>query len=225
MRYTIPVDDEREEYGDDLLYGEIWTWKELENVEFWSIVLALLTNNFAFNMKYKNCQATLPVTLTKTVTVLTAGPRDLLLVSAKTTDPNQEQEYIFFYLIPSRNIVFSIATTAVSLEDSSFRGLHKSIYEHIKQKRWVTSSGLVLPPKVLATRMNAVMNSFNNDVRNMLDKEKAKDAQGTRRETSEQARGDSFAIVELATTGRSKTKRKNTLREGRKQLEAAPTSA
>ena len=121
--------------------------------------------------------------------------------------------------------MFSIATTVVSLEDSCFRGLHKSICEHIEQRHWITSTEQVLPPKVLATRMNAVINSFDNDVKNMKNKGKGIDAPSTRKEPSEQGRGDGSTLIEPTPTGRSKTKRKITPREGKKEPEGAPTGA
>jgi len=57
-----------------------------------------------------------------------------MVISCTTNYPNQKEEYVFSYVIPSKNRVFSIATTTKSLEDTNFKDVQKNIVDYIEKK-------------------------------------------------------------------------------------------
>ena len=162
-RFLIEGDENPEDYGDELILGEFWTLKEPEAVEYWIIVLTPSSVHLSFTTKYKNCQTTLPVTLHETVTECSTGGEGSILVSCKTIDPDQEEEYVFSYVVPSKNITFSISATVRSLDDTLYTGLQRNIEEHISMKRWVSKDGGALPHKTLMSRINYVLKGFETD--------------------------------------------------------------
>ena len=51
-RFLIDGDEDPEKYGDDLILGECWTWKKLEEVEYWSIMLTSCSDLLSFKTKF-----------------------------------------------------------------------------------------------------------------------------------------------------------------------------
>ena len=76
-RFVIEGDENLEDYGDELILDECWTWSEPENVECWSVVLTPASQHLSFTTKYKNCPVTLPVSLHETITEVSTGPENL----------------------------------------------------------------------------------------------------------------------------------------------------
>jgi len=79
--FLLEGDKDLEEYGDKLVVGECWTWKELENVEYWNIILALAFKHLCFNNKYQKILVTLLVSLHETMTTFSTSPNDKKVVS------------------------------------------------------------------------------------------------------------------------------------------------
>ena len=107
-RFLTDGDEDPEKYGDDLIFGECWTWKEPEEVECWSITLTPCSDLLSFKTKFWNCQDSLPVSLYETVTEFKNGPDNIFIVSCKTVDPDHRDEYVFSYIVPSKEIVYSV---------------------------------------------------------------------------------------------------------------------
>ena len=150
-------DEELDQFGNELILGECWIWKEPEHVEFWSIVLTPMSNHLSFTTKYTNCLATLPMSLHELVTKVDTGPADYLTISYKTNHPEQNEEYIFSYIVPTTRVTFSIATTCRSYQDTNLSAMAKDIAKHIDEKRWHSKDSGALPLKVLASRLDAVV--------------------------------------------------------------------
>ena len=93
FRYPIP-EGEEEEFGNENV-GECWTWKEPEQVEYWSIVFAPMIAFLSFTTKYKNCQETLPVSLHESVVEVSYTKSDLIIVSCKTNCNDGGEDYLF----------------------------------------------------------------------------------------------------------------------------------
>lgn len=47
-RFLMEGDKDPEEYGDELVFGECWTWKDPQDVEYWSIVLTPASEHVSF---------------------------------------------------------------------------------------------------------------------------------------------------------------------------------
>jgi len=73
---------------------------------------------------------------------------------------DQEEEYIFSYVVPSKDITFSIAVTTKSLKDTNFKEVHKNIVDHIDKGQWVDKEGGALKPQVLASKLREVLKGF-----------------------------------------------------------------
>jgi hypothetical protein len=224
-RFLIEGDESPDDFGDELVLGECWTWREPHNVEFWSIVLTPMTGHLSFVTKWKNCQTNLPVSLYETVTEVSEGPKGMLVVSCKTLHPDQEEEYVFSYVVPATVKIFSVSTTVKSLENSNFVALQNSLLTHIEENRWKSKDGGPLPPKTLLSRLNFILKGFDNDkVRNQI-KAKNMAPMSISKEYTDAGGSHGSLVVETANTGRSKTKKKSTLRESRGTPQNVPTPA
>jgi len=73
-RFLIKGDEDPEEYGDEFILGECWTWKEPERVECWSVVLSPASSHLSFITKWQNCGEMFSVSLYETITKVKTRP-------------------------------------------------------------------------------------------------------------------------------------------------------
>ena len=147
-------DEDLEKFGDDLILEECWTWKEPEEVDCWSITLTPCSDLLSFKTKFRNCQETLPISLYEIVTEFKNGLDNVFIVSCKTIDLDQKEEYVFLYIIPSKEIVYSVSMTCRSLENTNYKGVYSNLISHMDDKRWVSKDGGPLSHSVLWSRLN-----------------------------------------------------------------------
>jgi len=81
-------------------------------------------------------------------------------VSCTTNFFNQNEEYVFSYIMPMKNIVFSIATTYKSLKDTNYQKVQKNIVDYIEKKWWVNKDRGTLKSKTLASMLREVLKGF-----------------------------------------------------------------
>ena len=214
-KFLLVGDEDPEEYEDQLVLGECWTWKEPEHVEYWSIVLTPTSGHLSFTTKYKNTPITLSVSLHETIIEVSTGIYDETLVSCTTHFPDQEEPYVFTYVVPAEGFTFSIGAICRSLENTDFEELKKDICDHIDKKRWVGKDDGALKPKVLASRLREVLKGFDLlKIKNKARTSNLKPLSITKEYTGAGASNGSL-VVETSNTQRSKTKMKTTPKEGR----------
>ena len=165
--------------------------------------------------KYQNCSKSLPVSLHETITEVKTGLNNQLIVSCKTLYPDQEKEYNFSYVVPSKDTIFSVSMTCRSLENSNFKGIYKDLVKHVEDKRWVSKDGRVLGHKILWSRINTFLKGFDNEKSKI--KENAKNIRplSVQREYKETDLGDVNLVVETTETAKSRTKWKTTPQDSR----------
>lgn len=47
-RFEMKGTEDIEEYGDELVLGDCWTWRDPNDVEYWTIVLTLASEHLSF---------------------------------------------------------------------------------------------------------------------------------------------------------------------------------
>ena len=208
-RFTIPVED-AEEYGDEEIIGDCWTWKEPEQVEYWSIIKTPMKCEISFITKWKNSPTTFLVSLNEKVVEVSSGPSSTIIVSCITTDSNQLEPYSFSYIVDAKRAVFSIAMYYKSLDDTEYREVQKSLEIHIQEKRWQSDDGGQLPPKKLVFCLNALNNSFKHMTIKQQNKLKNMLPLSLTRDYGSQGASQGSLVLATPETRRSHTKHKTT---------------
>ena len=179
----------------------------------------------SFKIKFRNCQESLPVSLYETVTEFKNGPDNVFIVSCKTVNPDHRDEYVFSYIIPSKEIVYSVSMTCRSLENTDYKGVYSNLISHVDAKRWVSKDGGPLSHSVLWSRLNYLFKGFENEREKIKEHKKNMTPIVISREYAPVGGSHRFLVVETTETAKSRTRRKTTSLDAKIPPEKAPAKA
>ena len=150
------------------------------------------------------------------------GPDNVFIVSCKIVDPNHRDEYVFSYIVPSKEIFYLVSMTCRSLENTYYKGVYSNLISHVDAKRWVCKDGGPLSHSVLWSCLNYLFKGFENEREKIKEHKKNMTPIVISREYTPAGGSHGSLVVETTETAKSRTRRKTTSLEARKSPEKAP---
>ena len=142
-------------------------------------------------------------------------------MSCKTIDPDQKDEYVFLYIIPSKEIVYLVSMTCRSLENTNYKGMYSNLISHVDAKRWISKDGGPLSHSILWSRLNYFFKGFENEKKKIKEHKKNMTPIVISREYTPTGGSHGSLVVETTETAKSRTRRKTTSLDARKPPEKA----
>ena len=201
--------DDLEETDPKLIYGDSWSFYDLDEVEAWSLAMIPVTHDIEFAFKFKKSTAFLKLTTMERVKEAETLDESVFIQLKCVTLGvliNPRDEYHFTLIISTHQISFTLSHFLESLESMPYRMEVKHFEAKMDKGEYKDRDGSPATGKHLCTKVNTLLQDFSI-IKGKLEAQRLFTIPRTA-ERQTRVGGQSQGSLETATAGPSSTKAK-----------------